>query len=95
MKRSKCSLTVRIEIDLVNYENCDACRRSISVDNVDVPDCIRRIVLYCTDSKLVIDVYCEVAQSKDILTLWSTIDDIVRCVKSVLSTLKKIEEKNI
>ena len=91
----KANLKICVNIDLNSVDMCESCCRSIKVDNVDIPKCIKSIDIYCRDNILVLSLDCEVFESRDILTIWSTIDDIVRCVKAAITSIREVERKRI
>ncbi|NPA99946.1 MAG: hypothetical protein GXO10_01080 [Crenarchaeota archaeon] len=86
---------VKVSIKLDRVDECEAVRKAIQVDNVDLPNCIRDIVVKCEESILKIDIICRIDESLNILTAWSTIDDIIRCVRAAIEALREAEKKRI
>jgi len=76
-------------------ETCEAVRRALEVDNVELPDCVDRIEMACSGDTLHIVVTGKVIESQDLLTIWSTLDDIMRCVKASIEALREAEKKRI
>ncbi len=88
-------MEVRVEISVESSDICDAIKRSIEVDNIDLPKCIDNLSVRCEGNILKIIVNSTILESIDILRIWSTLDDIVRCIRASLTALKGMEKKRI
>lgn len=91
----KSRMIVDLKIRLNNVDECEAVRKAVQVDNTDLPECIREISLRCDESTLVTYISCEISESQNILTIWSTVDDLVRCIRAALEALREVEKKRI
>ncbi len=91
--KSRIILNMRIRLDTA--DECEAVRKAVQVDNIDLPECIREIVMRCSDSTLETYLLCEISDSQNILTIWSTVDDLVRCIRAALDALREVEKKRI
>ncbi|MUN28338.1 KEOPS complex subunit Pcc1 [Sulfuracidifex metallicus] len=79
------SIEIRIE-----HEDAEEIRKSLDVDNVDLPNGMTINMVTEGENILVINLKMEVSRPKDLLTLKSTADEIMRHVEALVKTMERL-----
>lgn len=75
-----------VEVELrVDVKDCSNLARALSVDEVNLPRGIRTKITCNGDRELVYVVEAALTDPRQVLSIWNTIDDLLRSLKALLS----------
>ena len=80
---------VRLIVDLGDASVCKSVLEALKVDDVELPESVQLIERTCEDSKVVYLLATSLDKAENLLKLWSTLDDLLRCMKAAYQTLQK------
>jgi len=84
-------ICVELKIDLKSTENCTAILSSVKVDDIDLPSKQQISARECIDSTLRYVICSIIERPEDVLSLWNTVDDIIRSIKAATSVIEKVK----
>jgi len=86
-----CEICVEVYLKFQDFETCNAVLKAVSIDDVELPEGQRVERRECRDDTLVYTICCRVQTAEDVLSLWNTIDDLVRSIRAASETLGKVK----
>ncbi len=84
-------LCIELNFSMPSSDVCNSILRCVSVNDVDLPAEQRIINRSCRDSKLVYIICSRVRSAEDVLSLWNTLDDLIRNIRVAMEALEKVK----
>ncbi len=84
-------ICVELKIDLRSTDMCLTVLKSVSVDDVELPDRQKIVYRSCEDGSLVYKLCSDIVSPEDVLSLWNTVDDLIRSIRVAVDAVEKVK----
>ncbi len=82
---------VKLMLRLGDDNLCNSLLEAVKVDDTNLPECVQILERKCEEGQLVYLFATSADKAEHVLRLWSTIDDLLRCLKAAYQALRKAE----